>query len=152
MKTPPSSRSFFLLCAGAFFLAVVLVAWGSHRMGLPFLPVDDFDGVPYPRHPGVAVAETAKHFWRTGSLERPEFSQIRDWCRRQSLSDTGSRYTPDVYAVAHDGRLFPKHCWLVSVLAAPFYGLAGNAGLWLFNQAALFLLFCGMYTMARKMM
>jgi hypothetical protein len=30
------------------------------------------------------------------------------------------QFTPDVYTMAQDGSLWPKHCVLISLLAAPF--------------------------------
>lgn len=139
--------------AGLFsllFLAA-LVAGACARFGFPFLPEMEIEGVPYPANPYVATTLTARHLWETGSLVHPRFSEIREAVRKRSLKEPGVEQRPDVYAVAADGTLWPKHCVLLSILAAPFYGALGLPGFWLFGQLLLFALFWAAYSLAARL-
>ena len=43
----------------------------------------------------------------------------------------------DIFSVSTSGKLTPKHPWFVSLVASPFYSIAGLPGVWFFNQLLL---------------
>jgi hypothetical protein len=128
-----------------FSCTVALIKW---QLGIPFLSTVEAGGVLYPGTPSIATAMTARHFWETGSFSQPVFAEARKLAIRLSKAEPGKVIIPDLYATGRDGTLWPKHCLLISILAAPFYGLLGVAGIWLFNQLLLFGLFCAMLKLA----
>jgi hypothetical protein len=130
-----------------FLLLTIFFSFYSWYSGRILLPLDTYGECLYPRTPNVSTAETAKNLWDKGTLERKEFYALRDYFVKQSSVERTLGFRPDVFSVALDGRLLPKHPWLMSVLAAPFYGLFGQAGFWIFEQLALAGLFWGLYKM-----
>jgi hypothetical protein len=133
-----------------FFWAGLMA--GIHLyVGNAYLPTVEHQGTRFPANPLVATAMTAQHFWNTGSFNQPLFAQARGLAIELSKASPGSYIMPDLYATARDGSLWPKHCLLISILAAPFYGLGGTFGIWLFNQLLLSALFCAMLSLATQM-
>lgn len=118
------------------FFVLGLLGAGYRFIGIPYLPLVDYEGEAYPPNPYVSTAETAKDLWRLGTLERPYFRVLQGHLLELSRIHPEKTYRPDVFSETLDGRLMPKHPVLPSILAAPFYGLLGGAGIWLFEQLA----------------
>lgn len=135
-----------LLCW--LLLLAGLQGWWSGRA---YLPSDDLGGVLYPRNPYVSTAETARHFWDFGTVERRAFHDLRSFFLQESAKQPGVAYHQDVFSLSLDGRLLPKHPLLPSILGAPFYGLAGTAGFWLMEQLVIVALALSGYRIARSM-
>lgn len=138
--------------AFAGFLGVILLAAivaGAHRrMDSPYLPNMDFYGVSVPANPYISIAQTARHLAEAGSFHQPVFGEVRETLRKTSAEHPGILLRADLYAVARDGALWPKHCVLASLCAVPFYALFGNAGFWLLNQLLIFGLLFSAYHLA----
>ncbi len=96
--------------------------------------------------PAATLATSAKYFWEHGSLADPRFVQIRDQLITDTSVSPDARAYQDVFALARDGEtLYPRHSLLILFLSAPFYGLFGDFGFWLFNNLILYLMLVGGY-------
>lgn len=93
-----------------------------------------------PEGPYLQVTKTAKYLWDNHSLNRPDFSDLYDKYAQESKQQPDRILYQDVFVMGIDGKLYPKHAILISLLAAPFYGLFGDFGFWFFNQCSLFFL------------
>jgi hypothetical protein len=100
-------------------------------------------------NPAGSVAETAAAIWDEHTISRRDFAKVQQDMIDQSKSHPDTLFWQDVFAIGIDGTLYPKHPLLASILAAPFYGLFGNLGFWIFNQVVLFLLFVGIFKLAK---
>lgn len=100
-----------------------------------------------PEGPSLRNARVAISIWERGSIQSPEFFETHQMLLRLS-EENNSNYWQDMYAMGRNGQLFPKHSLLVSVLAAPFYGLFGKIGFWIFNQIIIILLILSTYRIA----
>lgn len=100
--------------------------------------------------PPSELAETSRRLWRGESISQPEYYQLKFQLEQQSASD-GKAYWQDVFALSRNGQLVPKHCILLSALAAPFYGIFGEAGFWLFNLLCALLLIASIYLVAKRL-
>jgi hypothetical protein len=54
----------------------------------------------------------------------------------------------DVFSIGRNGSLLPKHALLVACLASPWYGVFGDAGIWIFQQLLLAGLFLCWYRLS----
>lgn len=92
-----------------------------------------------PPNPSRYVALTAESIWNDGRLEQDWL--YRDFNERLARSRTQSKFVDqDEFARGARGELLPKHCALMALLAAPFYGLFGRVGLYLFNSLLVILI------------
>lgn len=133
------------------FFVLGLVGAGYHFIGIRYLPQVDYEGVAYPPNPYVSTAETAKDLWDLGTLERPHFRVLQRHFLELSRIHPEKTYRPDVFSETLDGRLMPKHPVLPSILVAPFYGLLGPAGIWLFEQFVIGVVLVCLYRIASGM-
>lgn len=96
--------------------------------------------------PAATLATSAKYFWNQGSLADPRFVEIRDQLIEDTSVSPDARAYQDVFALARDGEtLYPRHSLMILFLSAPFYGLLGDWGFWLFNNLTLYLMLVGIY-------
>lgn len=133
------------------FFVLGLMGAGYHFIGIPFLPQVDHEGEAYPPNPYVSTAETAKDLWHLGTLERPHYQVLRGHFLELSRLHPDTTYRPDVFSETLDGRLMPKHPVLPSILVAPFYGLLGPAGIWLFEQLVIGVVLVCLYRVSAGM-
>jgi hypothetical protein len=143
-----------LLCLKALLTLLVLltlIGLLSYIKGRPFLPIDFYDGVAYPRLPTVSTAETAKDLWNLGTLERPHFHKLYEYFLQQSKINANVAYRQDVFTETVAGHLLPKHPVVISVMAAPFYGIFGQAGFWIFQQLIILALIISFYRVAKDL-
>ncbi len=108
-----------------FVLFVGIVSGGFWLKGRPMLP----------EGPARYNALAAIHLWEHGDLNLPWFQELNAELLEKSKG--GAFWVQDAYALGADGKFYPKHSLVTAVLAGPFYGLFGMAGLWLFNQLVL---------------
>ena len=108
-------------------------------------------GMPlFPQSPASVAAGTARHFWKTGSIQDPAFQDLYDELIEKSRGTSQGQYWQDSFAIGIDGNLYPKHGILISVLSSVFYGVFGDVGFWILVQAALFALLSGVYQLSRR--
>jgi hypothetical protein len=103
-----------------------------------------------PPGPIAAISEVARSLWRDGSLS-PEYF-YRSFQEAQELSlKTDSYVLQDVFALGKNNTLLPKHSLLSALLAAPFYGIFGDAGFWILQQLAILALVLSIYSLVREL-
>lgn len=132
----PVSWKFLLL---SFALIVLAQGVLLRSAGAPLLP----------QGPSREIALTGLSLWQTGNLGPERYAGLYKHLIEISRQD-GRQYWQDVFAMGANGRLYPKHCVLLSVLSAPFYGVFGEFGLWVFGQLLLLLLLFSTYRICRE--
>ena len=106
-------------------LAISALAWATGR---------DF----LQRNPNYYVADVARSVWNSGSLVSETAREMYERLERLSSENPESLYTQDVFSIGEEGDPLPLRATYLSVLAAPFVGLGGEAGLWLLSQVMIF--------------
>lgn len=90
------------------------------------------------RNPNAYVADVARSVWNSGSLVSQRAEDLYDRLQRLSEENPGHLYTQDVFSIGEGGEPLPTRATYLSVLAAPFVGIAGESGLWILSQGILF--------------
>ncbi|MDZ4788347.1 MAG: glycosyltransferase family 39 protein [Blastochloris sp.] len=119
--------------------------------GIKFLPIDYYDNVPYPRFPTVSTAETAKDLWDFGTIQRPYYEKLYHYLIFKSAASPAFAFRQDIFTQSIDGTLLPKHPLIISAMSAPFYGLFGNFGFWVFEQLMLVGLIFFLYRIVKEL-
>lgn len=102
-----------------------------------------------PEGPILRMAEASRSVWSEYSLSSPRYLELHNFLMQKSRSDC-QRYWQDVYSLAVSGQFYSMHCPLLSILAAPFYGLFGDFGFWLFAQIMTALIVISLLRLARR--
>lgn len=105
------------------FILNVIINLASYNLGHNFT---NYNG------PSGRVAETAKSIWNSGNLETPENLELA-----KNISESASKekqvFWQDAFALEKNGRIYPKHSLITSLIAAPFYGAFGEFGFLIFQ-------------------
>lgn len=128
-----------------FFVFVLLVS--SIGGGLYFVQKVEM----LPEGPYQQVTQTAKYLWENHSLNRPDFQEMYERFSAENKRQPGLIFYQDIFSLGGDGKLYPKHPIIISFLAAPFYGLFGEFGFWLFNQCSLFFLLASAFAITCRL-
>ena len=121
---------------------VLLLSGGLfHLLGYQVLPPDA---------PPARNAEVARSVWKTRSLQPPEFVVFKENLSRLSRERRVGHYQ-DVFSLGKGGELYPKHSVISAVIGAPWYGLFGDSGFWILQQALALLLFYSTYRITSLM-
>lgn len=81
----------------------------------------------------LAMHDGALSLWNHGTLAAESFRNLHSDVLAKSTA-CGCRYWQDIYALGADNLLYPARAIILSVIAAPFVGIAGEVGLWLLNS------------------
>jgi hypothetical protein len=91
-------------------------------------------------------ALATKALWHRHSLTPEHYAAL--WQEACTRSAAGQQVSQDVFAMAADGSLVPKHSLLTAFLAVPFYAVFGEVGFWLFNQVMVLIVYVSMKRLA----
>ena len=81
----------------------------------------------------LAMHDSALSLWNQGTLAAESFRKLHDDIIARSVA-CGCRHWQDIYGLGADKLLYPARAVILSVIASPFAGLAGELGLWLLNS------------------
>jgi len=125
IDTPEALKIRRLCALVAVIVALALVATGFLRKGgvQPFL---NYGGA-------LAMHDSALSLWNQGTLAAESFRNLHNDIIARSAA-CGCRYWQDIYGLGADKLLYPARAVILSVIASPFVGLAGELGLWLLNS------------------
>jgi hypothetical protein len=132
-----TSPFFFGLCVA---LCISVTSLISATRGIPLIPE---------KGPVLEGALTAQDIWEGRGLESPRYYELLGELERASR-ESGAAYWQDVFAVSGGGRLVSKHPLLLSLIAAPFYGVFGNWGFWLLTLILVLVIFFALRGAAEK--
>lgn len=116
MKVRQNKASLCLL--SLFALAIFIV----FDLFIVFLHVDVL-----PDGPGRRMYEVAESIIHRGSLVPDYFIQLESFLRDETKRSSGAMWQ-DVFSLTREGRVFPKHSLLSSLLLVPFVALFGVWG------------------------
>ncbi len=109
-------------------------------------------GLEYlPAGPAQEIARSSSTLWNTGTFENQQYYDIFQDLITRSLNEQTS-YWQDLFAATKSGRLVPAHAPLLSILAAPFYGLLGEIGFLLFNHLCSLCIATGIFYFCRNIL
>ncbi len=131
-----SSRRVHLILLGLLYLLLAsgIALWGRTH-GYAFQQVN----------PAYQIMEAAKSLWQSGNLERSELRGIYNLQLEKSRRDPKTIYWQDIFSLGKDGQLYPIRAIFLTYVAAPFYGILGDLGFWIFEQVLILLILLSFY-------